>query len=116
MTDDRVGESGAEVEDQAPAGEVERLAERILRGLGLDVRASVRDDQETIQVDLAGPHFGDGLRGALGRLYAEAAAAKRGPQPFTASSIGIDEEEPDASFRLHIAVEADRRHLVVSLP
>ncbi len=58
MTDDRVGESGAEVEGQAraaDAGEVERLAERILRGLGLDVRASVRDDQETIQVDLAGP-------------------------------------------------------------
>jgi len=57
MTDDRVGESGAETEDHAPAadaGEVERLVERILRGLGLDVRASARDDQETIQVDLAG--------------------------------------------------------------
>ena len=57
MTDDRVGESGAETEEHAPAadaGEVERLVERILRGLGLDVRASARDDQETIQVDLAG--------------------------------------------------------------
>ncbi|HYS78381.1 MAG TPA: R3H domain-containing nucleic acid-binding protein [Candidatus Dormibacteraeota bacterium] len=57
MTDDRVGETGTEVEGHAPAadaGEVERLAERILHGLGLDIRASARDDQDTIQVDLAG--------------------------------------------------------------
>ena len=57
MTDDRVGETGTEGEGHAPAadaGEVERLAERILRGLGLDIRASARDDQDTIQVDLAG--------------------------------------------------------------
>ena len=57
MTDDPVGESGAEVEGHAPAAdatEVERLAERIVRGLGLDVRASARDEQETIRVDLAG--------------------------------------------------------------
>ncbi len=57
MTDDRVGETGTQGEGHAPAadaGEVERLAERILRGLGLDIRASARDDQDTIQVDLAG--------------------------------------------------------------
>ncbi len=57
MTDEPARGSGAETEDEAPpadAADVERLAERILRGLGLDVHASVHDDPDAIQIDLSG--------------------------------------------------------------
>src|SRR5262245_10328038 len=57
MTDEPARGSGTETEDDAPpadAADVERLTERILRGLGLDVRASVHDDADAIQIDLSG--------------------------------------------------------------
>jgi len=57
MIDERTGGSGTEAEEDAqPAdtAEVERLSERILRGLGLDIRASARDDRDAIQLDLSG--------------------------------------------------------------
>jgi spoIIIJ-associated protein len=53
-----------EPDADAPAGEgplpaadpadVQRLAERLLRGLGLEVRAEARDSGETIEVDIVG--------------------------------------------------------------
>ncbi len=35
--------------------EVTRLADRLLRGLGLDVTCAARDQDETVEVDIAGP-------------------------------------------------------------
>ena len=55
MLDDRGDEPSGE--DEAPrtdVAEVERLAGRILGGLGLDVRAAVTDTEATIRVDLTG--------------------------------------------------------------
>ena len=57
MPDDLSGDLSEEGEGQAPraeAGDVERLAGRILGGLGLDVRVKVADTEEAIQVDLTG--------------------------------------------------------------
>ena len=52
--DDGASREGAEVPPADPA-EVARLADRTLRGLGLDVQCSARDAGETIQVDVTGP-------------------------------------------------------------
>jgi len=41
----------------APA-EVESLAARIVRGLGLDITARVEENEQTIEVDLSGPDAG----------------------------------------------------------
>ncbi|MBI1950582.1 MAG: hypothetical protein HYS34_04380 [Acidobacteria bacterium] len=57
MLDDAVGPTGPEdvrEEPAADAAEVVRLTERILHGLGLDVKATARDGPDAIQVDLAG--------------------------------------------------------------
>jgi spoIIIJ-associated protein len=57
MLDDAGGGSNQAGEGEAPAAdaaEVVRLVERILHGLGLDVRATARDGPEAIQVDLTG--------------------------------------------------------------
>jgi spoIIIJ-associated protein len=57
MLDNLSGEPSEEDAGPAPAADttvVERLAERLLGGLGLDVRAKVTDTEATIRVDLAG--------------------------------------------------------------
>jgi spoIIIJ-associated protein len=57
MQDDLSGDPSGPGEAPAPpadAGEVERLAEAILRGLGLEVRARAEDAPSAIQVDLTG--------------------------------------------------------------
>jgi len=74
MLDDRGGEPSEGGEGQAPPTEVadvERLAGRILGGLGLDVRATATDTEAAIRVDVTGndrdyllSHRGEGL-GAL---------------------------------------------------
>jgi len=74
MLDDRGGEPSEVGEGQAPPTEVadvERLAGRILGGLGLDVRATATDTEAAIRVDVTGndrdyllSHRGEGL-GAL---------------------------------------------------
>lgn len=51
-------DGGADGEAEAPAADpadVVRLAERILQGLGLDIKATAGDGAESIQVDLTGP-------------------------------------------------------------
>ena len=58
MGHDRAGDTDTEPGGEAPAADpadVVRLAERILHGLGLDIKATVRDGAEAIQLDLAGP-------------------------------------------------------------
>ncbi|HEV8701044.1 MAG TPA: R3H domain-containing nucleic acid-binding protein [Candidatus Polarisedimenticolia bacterium] len=58
MGHERKGDRETEPEGEAPAADpadVVRLAERILHGLGLDIKATVRDGAEAIQLDLAGP-------------------------------------------------------------
>jgi spoIIIJ-associated protein len=47
-------------EDTTPAdpAQVEALADRILRGLGLDLKAAARDAGETIEADISGPDHG----------------------------------------------------------
>jgi len=74
MLDDLSGDPSELAEDpalRAEVADVERLAGRILSGLGLDVRAKATDTEATIQVDLTGTdreyllsHKGEGL-GAL---------------------------------------------------
>lgn len=57
MLDDLTGDPSEEDQGNAPqadAAEVERLAERILGGLGLEVRAKASDTEASIQVDLSG--------------------------------------------------------------
>jgi spoIIIJ-associated protein len=57
MLDDLSGDPSGQGGDQAPpadVAEVERLAERILRGLGLEVRARASDTPSAILVDLTG--------------------------------------------------------------
>src|SRR3989442_2410454 len=57
MLDDPGGDSPGEDAGSAPAattGEVERLTDRILGGLGLDVRAKVTDTETAVLVDLTG--------------------------------------------------------------
>jgi spoIIIJ-associated protein len=57
MPDDLSGDPSEEGEGQAPraeAADVERLAGRILGGLGLDVRVKASDTEDAIQVDLTG--------------------------------------------------------------
>ncbi len=54
MLDDLRGDPSEQGEGQAPPADVERLAERILGGLGLDVRANANDTEATIQVNLTG--------------------------------------------------------------
>ncbi|MBI4169621.1 MAG: hypothetical protein HY510_06765 [Acidobacteria bacterium] len=57
-SDEHFEDAGPEGTDQAPAAdpaEVERLAERMLRGLGLDVHVAARDAGDTIEVDITGP-------------------------------------------------------------
>jgi len=58
MGHEREGDTDKEPGGEAPAADpvdVVRLAERILHGLGLDIKATVRDGAEAIQLDLAGP-------------------------------------------------------------
>jgi spoIIIJ-associated protein len=58
MLDDLTDDSSDQAEDpalRADAADVERLAARILVGLGLDVRAKATDTEAAIQVDLTGP-------------------------------------------------------------
>jgi spoIIIJ-associated protein len=57
MLDDPGGETPGEDAGLAPAattGEVERLTDRILGGLGLDVRAKATDTETAVLVDLTG--------------------------------------------------------------
>jgi spoIIIJ-associated protein len=57
MLEDVSEDSSDEAEEpalRAEVADVERLAGRILDGLGLDVRAKVTDTEATIQVDLTG--------------------------------------------------------------
>jgi len=57
MSDDPSGDPGEGGEGQAPradVADVERLAGRILSGLGLDVQARATDTEESIRVDLTG--------------------------------------------------------------
>ena len=57
MLDDVTDDSSDQAEDpalRADAADVERLAARILDGLGLDVRAKATDTEAVIQVDLTG--------------------------------------------------------------
>jgi len=57
MPDDLSGDPAEEGESQAPradVADVERLAGRILSGLGLDVQAGATDTEESIRVDLSG--------------------------------------------------------------
>ena len=57
MLDDPGGDSPDEDAGPAPAattGEVERLTDRILGGLGLDVRAKATDTETAVLVDLTG--------------------------------------------------------------
>jgi spoIIIJ-associated protein len=52
------GEGGADDQAEAPAADptaVRVLAERLLRGLGLDVQAQARDAGPTIEVEVTGP-------------------------------------------------------------
>ena len=58
MRDEHAGGTDPEPGSEAPAADpadVVSLAERILHGLGLDLKATVRDGAEAIQLDLAGP-------------------------------------------------------------
>jgi len=71
MLDDSSGDPSEEGEGPVPradAADVERLAGRILGGLGLDVRVKATDTETTIQLDLTGTdreyllsHRGEGL-------------------------------------------------------
>ncbi len=57
MLDEATGPTNPEGENEEPAAdaaEVVRLTERILHGLGLDIKATASDSPEAIQVDLAG--------------------------------------------------------------
>ncbi len=54
MLDDLIGDASEQGEGPAAPADVERLAERILGGLGLDVRARANDTEATIQVNLTG--------------------------------------------------------------
>src|SRR5882672_9172193 len=58
MHRERGGRTDTEPGEEAPAADpadVVRLAERILHGLGLDIKATASDGAEAIQLDLAGP-------------------------------------------------------------
>lgn len=60
MNDDHRNDDPA-TEGEAPAAdpaEVARLADRMLQGLGLDVRVAARDAGETIEVDVTGDDSG----------------------------------------------------------
>ena len=58
MRHERGGGTNREAQEEAPPADpadVERLAERILHGLGLDLKAKASDGAEAIQLDLSGP-------------------------------------------------------------
>jgi spoIIIJ-associated protein len=47
--------TGGEFEATADPAEIQRLADRLLRGLGLEIQSTARESGETIEVDLSGP-------------------------------------------------------------
>jgi spoIIIJ-associated protein len=49
------GESAGEIESIVDPDEVQRLADRLLGGLSLEIRSTARDAGETIEVNLSGP-------------------------------------------------------------